>query len=162
MANTTFNGPVRSENGFEIITKNTSTGALNTDMGLKVHQYSLTVGAADATAAITDTLPTNFIVLSVLVAVTSAATNAVTLTNLGPVGATDTWINGNGSAMNSTGFKGVFAGNGGDGIVTLGAGTTAATAAPGTLTVTLSGDPGATGCTVKFKVLGISSTSDTE
>ena len=162
MANTTFKGPVRSQNGFEIIKESATTGALTTDMGVKVHEYSLTVGAADATAAITDTLPTNFIVLSVLVAVTSAATNAVTLTNLGPVGATDTWLNGNGSAMNSTGFKGVFVGNGGNGLVTLGAGTTAATAAPGTLTVTLSGDPGATGCTVKFKVLGISSTSDTE
>ena len=162
MANTTFNGPVRSENGFEIITKNTSTGALNTDMGLKVHEYSMTVEDSAATGVITDTLPTNFIVLSVLVAVTTAATNAVTLTNLGPVGATDTWLNGNGSAMNSTGFKGVFVGNGANGIVTLGAGTTAAAAAPATLTVTLSGDPGATGCTIKFKVLGISSTSDTE
>ena len=28
MANTTFSGPVRSENGFESITKNTSTGAV--------------------------------------------------------------------------------------------------------------------------------------
>ena len=28
MANTTFNGPVRSENGFEQITKNASTGAV--------------------------------------------------------------------------------------------------------------------------------------
>ena len=28
MANTTFNGPVRSENGFEAITKNTSTGVV--------------------------------------------------------------------------------------------------------------------------------------
>ena len=162
MANTTFNGPVRSENGFEIITKNTSTGALNTDMGLKVHQYSLTVANGDATGTITDTLPANFIVLSVLVAVTTAATNAVTLTNLGPTGGSDKWIKGNGSAMNSTGFKGVFVGNGGNGIVSLGGGTTAALAAPGTLTLTLSGDPGATGCTVKFKVLGISSTSDTE
>ena len=162
MANTTFKGPVRSQNGFEIIKESATTGALTTDMGVKVHEYSLTVASGDATATITDTLPTNFIVLSVLVAVTSAAANAVTLTNLGPVGATDTWINGNGSAMNSTGFKGVFVGNGANGLVTLGAGTTAAAAAPATLTVTLSGDPGATGCTVKFKVLGISSTSDTE
>ncbi len=28
MANTTFNGPVRSENGFETINKNSSTGAV--------------------------------------------------------------------------------------------------------------------------------------
>ena len=31
MANTTFSGPVRSENGFDQITKNTSTGAITTD-----------------------------------------------------------------------------------------------------------------------------------
>ena len=31
MANTTFTGPVRSENGFQSITKNTSTGAITTD-----------------------------------------------------------------------------------------------------------------------------------
>jgi len=28
MANTTFNGPVRSEKGFQVATKNTSTGAI--------------------------------------------------------------------------------------------------------------------------------------
>ena len=31
MANTTFSGPVRSENGFEQITKNATTGAITTD-----------------------------------------------------------------------------------------------------------------------------------
>jgi hypothetical protein len=30
MANTTFSGPVRSENGFQIITTNTTTGAITT------------------------------------------------------------------------------------------------------------------------------------
>ena len=32
MANTTFNGPVRSEKGFQVATKNTSTGAFTTRM----------------------------------------------------------------------------------------------------------------------------------
>jgi len=31
MANTTFSGPVRSENGFQSITKNTTTGAITTE-----------------------------------------------------------------------------------------------------------------------------------
>ena len=31
MANTTFSGPIRSENGFEQITKNATTGAITTD-----------------------------------------------------------------------------------------------------------------------------------
>ena len=30
MANTTFNGPVRSEKGFEVATKNATTGAFTT------------------------------------------------------------------------------------------------------------------------------------
>ena len=30
MANTTFSGPVRSENGFEVVSKNSSTGAVTT------------------------------------------------------------------------------------------------------------------------------------
>jgi hypothetical protein len=32
MATTTFNGPVRSEKGFQVATKNTSTGAITTRM----------------------------------------------------------------------------------------------------------------------------------
>lgn len=38
MANTTFNGPVRSENGFQSITKNATTGAVtvNTTVGTNV------------------------------------------------------------------------------------------------------------------------------
>lgn len=34
MANTTFNGPVRSENGFKDITKNASTGAVTTNISI--------------------------------------------------------------------------------------------------------------------------------
>jgi hypothetical protein len=38
MANTTFSGPVRSENGFQAITKNATTGAItvNTTVGTNV------------------------------------------------------------------------------------------------------------------------------
>ena len=35
MANTTFSGPVRSENGFQDITKNTTTGAVTSTMTLQ-------------------------------------------------------------------------------------------------------------------------------
>jgi len=42
MANTTFNGPVRSENGFQVISKNSSTGAVST---------SFTIDAAGVQAA---------------------------------------------------------------------------------------------------------------
>ena len=59
MANTTFTGPVRSENGFESITKNTTTGAITTNAS-----YGSTItggvqalsgaGAADLTNLITE------------------------------------------------------------------------------------------------------------
>ena len=59
MANTTFSGPVRSENGFESITKNTTTGAITTNAS-----YGSTItggvqalsgaGAADLTNLITE------------------------------------------------------------------------------------------------------------
>ena len=59
MANTTFSGPVRSENGFEQVTKNTSTGAFTTNA-----TYNATItggvqalsgaGAADLTNLITE------------------------------------------------------------------------------------------------------------
>ena len=59
MANTTFTGPVRSENGFESITKNTTTGAITTNAS-----YGATItggvqalsgaGAADVTNLVTE------------------------------------------------------------------------------------------------------------
>ena len=59
MANTTFSGPVRSENGFQSITKNTSTGAITTNA---TYGASITggvqelsgAGAADLTNLITE------------------------------------------------------------------------------------------------------------
>ena len=59
MANTTFSGPVRSENGFESITKNGTTGAITTNAS-----YGATItggvqalsgaGAADLTNLVTE------------------------------------------------------------------------------------------------------------
>ena len=44
MANTTFSGPVRSENGFQSITKNATTGAVT---------VAATLGAATSVASVT-------------------------------------------------------------------------------------------------------------
>jgi len=44
MANTTFNGPVRSEGGFSTITKNATTGAITTNMSIS------STGVADLSA----------------------------------------------------------------------------------------------------------------
>jgi hypothetical protein len=59
MANTTFSGPVRSENGFESITKNATTGAItvNSSYGNVVvasTQALSGAGAANITTAITE------------------------------------------------------------------------------------------------------------
>jgi hypothetical protein len=78
MANTTFSGPVRSENGFESITKNTTTGAITTNAS-----YGKTItggvqalsgaGAADVTNLVTELT-------------TAAGAAAVTLANGTTVG----------------------------------------------------------------------------
>jgi hypothetical protein len=108
-------------------------------------------------------MPTNFIVLSAVVVVTTAATNGVYLTDVGTATDPDAYLDGMGTviAINSAGFKGHFASNGAGGIVDLAAGTAAATAAPATLTLTVNSDPGSD-TVFKVKLLGFSSTSDTE
>ena len=160
MANTTFSGPDRSENGFDLINKN-SVGEQITDIGLEVIEKSLTVANGATTGTTTDTLPTNFIAVSAVVVVTTASSNAVNIADLGVTGDTDGYLDGINVAANSAGFKGHFSCNGTDGLVALAGGTAAATAAPAGLIVTLSGDPGSD-TVIKVKVFGISSSSDTE
>ena len=59
MANTTFSGPVRSENGFDFITKNATTGAITTNASYGkgvtggVQQLS-GAGAVDTTNLVTE------------------------------------------------------------------------------------------------------------
>ena len=59
MANTTFSGPVRSENGFDVITKNATTGAITTNAslgkGITGGVQSLSgAGAVDTTNLVTE------------------------------------------------------------------------------------------------------------
>ena len=51
MASTTFNGPVRSEGGFQMATKNSSTGAVTTRMSSGMPDLTGLVLADTATAA---------------------------------------------------------------------------------------------------------------
>ena len=56
MANTTFNGPVRSEKGFQQVNKNTSTGAYTArTLGLKPDLTSLTATTVAAATSLTYT-----------------------------------------------------------------------------------------------------------
>jgi|TARA_B100000035_G_scaffold311264_1_gene320510 hypothetical protein len=159
MANTTFNGPVRSENGFKSIIKNSTTGGLTNEMTLSTYTATITVAASgtdhkEASIGI----PSNFIPMGVAVTVTSAAANAVNLVDIGTDADTDGFVDGISVAINSTGFKGFFPCNGALGMS--GGATTAATETPDEVEVVISGTAGAGGV-LSLKFFGISSDSPT-
>ena len=158
MANSTFSGAVRSENGFKTIVKNSSTGAVTSDMGLSTYVATVTVANGDTTGKESAIgIPSNFIPMGVTIAVTGAASNAVNLVDIGTDADTDGFVDGITAAVNSTGFKGFFPCNGVLGMS--GGTTTAATETADEVEVVLSGDPGAD-TTVVLKFFGLSSTSD--
>jgi len=158
MANTTFNGPVRSENGFKNVIKSSTTGELTSEMTLSVYTATVTVlnGATTGKEAAIG-IPSNFIPMGVMIAVTTAAANAVNLVDIGTDADTDGFVDGISAAVNSTGFKGFFPCNG---ILGMSGGTTtAATATADEVEVVVSGDPGGD-TVIVMKFIGISSSSD--
>jgi enolase len=158
MANSTFSGAVRSENGFKTIVKNSSTGAVTSDMGLSTYVATVTVADGATTGKESAIgIPSNFIPMGVTIAVTGAASNAVNLVDIGTDADTDGYVDGITAAVNSTGFKGFFPCNGVLGMS--GGTTTAATETADEVEVVLSADPGAD-TTVVLKFFGLSSTSD--
>jgi hypothetical protein len=158
MANTTFNGPVRSENGFKNVIKSSTTGELTSEMTLSVYTATVTVlnGATTGKEAAIG-IPSNFIPMGVMIAVTTAAANAVNLVDIGTDADTDGFVDGISEAVNSTGFKGFFPCNGVLGMS--GGTTTAATATADEVEVVVSGDPGGD-TVIVMKFIGISSSSD--
>ena len=158
MANTTFNGPVRSENGFKNVIKSATTGELTSEMTLSVYTATVTVANGATTGKESSIgIPSNFIPMAVMIAVTGAASNAVNLVDIGTDADTDGFVDGISAAVNSTGFKGFFPCNGVLGMS--GGATTAATATEDEVEVVVSGDPGAD-TTIVMKFIGISSSSD--
>jgi hypothetical protein len=181
MANTTFNGPVRSENGFEAITKNTSTGVVtkladlfsankaNTTAASRggalllnsiatdsftVQTYQATVTVADGATTGNEAsigMPDNFLPIAVMVTIDTAATNAVNLQDIGVQADTDDYVDGISVAVNSTGFKGIFGCNGLRGI----SGTDGALTTSDEVAMVVSGDPGASGVTATLTFVGI-------
>lgn len=158
MANTTFSGPVRSENGFKNIIKSATTGDLTSEMTLSVYTATVTV-ANGATSGKESAIgiPSNFIPMAVMVAVTGAASNSVNLVDIGTDADPDGFVDGITAAVDSTGFKGFFPCNGVLGMS--GGTTTAATETADEVEVVLNSDPGAD-TTVVLKFIGISSSSD--
>ena len=159
MANTTFTGPVRSENGFKTIVKSATTGANTNEMTFSQYTATVTI-ACGATAGKESSIgiPSNFIPMGVTVAVTTAATNSVTLNDIGTDADPDGFVDGISPAVNSTGFKGFFPCNGVLGMS--GGATTASTETADEVEAGVSGDPGASGVTMVLKFIGISSSSD--
>ena len=159
MANTTFTGPVRSENGFKTIVKSATTGANTNEMTFS--QYTATVTIASGATAGKESsigIPSNFIPMGVTVAVTTAATNSVTLNDIGTDADPDGFVDGISPNVASTGFKGFFPCNGVLGMS--GGATTASTETADEVEAVVSGDPGASGETMVLKFIGISSSSD--
>jgi len=159
MANTTFSGPVRSENGFKNIIKNVTTGAVTNDMTLSTYSTSIAIAATGTDHKETSIgIPSNFIPMGVAVTVTGAAANAVNLVDIGTEADDDGFVDGITAAINSTGFKGFFPCNGVLGMS--GGATTAATETPDEVQVVISGTAGAGGV-VALKFFGLSSDSPT-
>ena len=158
MANTTYSGPVRSENGFKSILKN-SSGVVTNDMTLSTYSTSITIAATGTDHKETSIgIPSNFIPMGVAVTVTSAAANAVNLVDIGTEADDDGFVDGISAAINSTGFKGFFPCNGVLGMS--GGATTAATETADEVQVVVSGTAGAGGV-VALKFFGLSSDSPT-
>ena len=181
MANTTFNGPVRSENGFEAITKNTSTGVVtkladlfsankaNTTVASRggalllnsiatdsftVQTYQATVTVASGATTGNEAsigMPDNFLPIAVMVTIDTATTNAVNLQDIGVQADTDDYVDGISVAVNSTGFKGIFGCNGLRGI----SGTDGALTTSDEVAMVVSGDPGASGVTATLTFIGV-------
>ena len=158
MANTTFSGPVRSKDGFDAIKTNTSTGEITNTMSMETYVATVTVADGATTGKESAIgIPSNFIPMGVMIAVTAAASNSVTLNDIGTDADTDGFVDSISAAANSTGFKGFFPCNGALGMS--GGATTAATATADEVEIVLSGDPGAD-TTVVMKFFGLSSSSD--
>ena len=156
MANTTFTGPVRSQNGFQNIIGDRD--APTNTMTLSVYTATVTVANGATTGKESSIgIPSNFIPMGVMITVTGAASNAVNLQDIGTDADPDGFVDGISEAVNSTGFKGFFPCNGVLGMS--GGTTTAATETADEVEIVVSGDPGAD-TTVVMKFIGISSSSD--
>ena len=155
MANTTFNGPVRSENGFKNVIKSSTTGEITSEMTLSVYTATVTVANGQTTGKEASIgIPSNFSPMGVMIAVTTAAANAVNLVDIGTDADPDGFVDGITAAVNSTGFKGFFPCNGVLGMS--GGTTTAATATADEVEIVFSGDPGVDICRAPAGALQIS------
>ena len=106
MANTTFSGPVRSKDGFDSIVTNSTTGAVTNTMAMETYVATVTVADGATTGKESAIgIPSNFIPMGVMIAITGAASNAVNVQDIGTDADTDGFVDGISAAANSVGFK---------------------------------------------------------
>lgn len=126
---------------------------------LKFDTYQATVtvanGATTGKEAAID-MPANFMPIAMALHVTVAATNAVTLVDVGDDVDTDGYIDGATTpSLATTGFKGLFGCNGARALGDITGGVTGALTTADEVEVVISGDPGATGVTMRLTFLGV-------
>ena len=100
MGNSTFSGPVRSQDGFDSIVKN-SVGTVTSTMAMETYIATITVANGATTGKESAIgIPSNFIPMGVTIAVTTAAANAVNLQDIGTDSDTDGFVDGITVAVN--------------------------------------------------------------
>jgi len=130
--------------------------------GFKLSTYTTSVTVANGATTGKEAsigMPANFLPMAVSVTVTTASTNAVNLNDIGDDADTDSYVDGASVALNTTGYKGIVGCNGVRG---MGPGSTTSTGATTTadeVEIVISGDPGATGATVRLVFIGIEADS---
>jgi len=73
MANTTFNGPVRSEGGFEQITKNSTTGAITTVLDIDTSGNIATTGTINGDKNVADVTTATYRAAGIVVTLPTAS-----------------------------------------------------------------------------------------
>ena len=130
--------------------------------GFKLSTYTTSVTVANGATTGKEAsigMPANFLPMAVSVTVTTASTNAVNLNDIGDDADTDSYVDGASVALNTTGYKGIVGCNGVRG---MGPGSTTSTGATTTadeVEIVISGDPGATGATLRLVFIGIEADS---
>lgn len=107
-------------------------------------------------------MPANFLPIAMAFAVTTAATNACSLVDVGDDADTDSYCDGIvTNDLTTTGLKGIVGCNGVRALGDITGGVQVATTTPDEVEVVVSADPGATGVTLRLTFFGIRvSTSD--
>lgn len=126
-----------------------------TTLELQFYQATVTVANGQTTGKESGIgIPANFMPIFLIPNVTVAATNAVNLLDVGDDADTDSFVDGASIAVNATGIKSALACNGVRGNPGGTTNTGGALVTADEIEIVVSGDPGATGVTIVFTIVG--------